>query len=110
MRQLILFLSPFLRIHHVTADGCPCANYCTFAMCEGGLLWLLVKEPNFKVPSQYSWDIVAQCPLKLGRIERKVTARVEPSRKVRTRQSQKLASPPPKKGTCKTPQEGGGGK
>ena len=37
----------FLRIHRVTADGCTCANYCTFAMCEGVLLWLLVKEPNF---------------------------------------------------------------
>ena len=23
----------FLRIHHVTADGCTCAHYCTFAMC-----------------------------------------------------------------------------
>ena len=42
----------FLRIHRVTADGCTCANYCTFAMCEGVLLWLFVKEPNFKVPSQ----------------------------------------------------------
>ena len=44
----------FLRIHRVTADGCTCANYCTFAMCEGVLLWLLVKEPNFMVPCQYS--------------------------------------------------------
>ena len=82
----------FLRIHRVTADGCTCANYCTFAMCEGVLPWLLVKEPNFKVPSQYSWEIVAQRPFKLGRIERKVTARAEPSTKVRTRQSEKLAS------------------
>ena len=61
-------------------------------MCEGVLLWLLVKEPNFKVPSQYSWEIVAQRPFQLGRIERKVTARAEPSTKVRTRQSEKLAS------------------
>ena len=38
----------FLRIHHVTADGCTCANHCTFAMCEGVLPCLLVKEPNFK--------------------------------------------------------------
>ena len=96
----------FLCIHPMTADGRTCANYCTFAMCEGVLLWLLVKEPNFKVPSQYSWEIVAQRPFKLGRIERKVTACAEPT-KVRTRQSEKIA-PPPKKGTCKQPQEGGG--
>ena len=96
----------FLRIHRVTADGCTCANYCTFTMCEGVLPWLLVEESNFKVPSQYSWEIVAQRPFKLGRIERKVTARSEPSRKVCTRQSQKLAFQ--KKGTCKKPQEGGG--
>ena len=37
-------------------------------------------------------EIVAQHPFKLGRIERKVTARGEPSTKVRTRQSEKLAS------------------
>ena len=34
----------FLRIHRVTADGCTCANYCTFTMREGVLLWLLVKS------------------------------------------------------------------
>ena len=68
-------------------------------------MWLLLKEPKFKVPSQYSWEIVAQRPFKLGRIERKVAARAEPSRKVHTRQSQKLASL--EKGTCKKPQEGG---
>ena len=82
----------FLRIHCATADGCTCANYCTFTMCEGVLLWLLVTEPKFKVPSQYSWEIVAQRPFKLGRIERKVTWRAEPSKKVRTRRSQKLAA------------------
>ena len=82
----------FLHIHHVTGDGCTCANHCTFAMCEGVLLWLLVREPNFEVPSQHSWEMVAQCHFKLGRIERKGTACAEPSRKVHTRQSQKLAS------------------
>ena len=51
------------------------------------------KEPNFKVPSQYSWEIVAQRLFKLGRIECKVTARADPSRKVRTHHSQKLAVP-----------------
>ena len=85
----------FLRIHRVTVDGCTCANYCTFAMCEAVLLWLLVQKLTFKVPSQYSLEIVAQCPFKLGCIECKVPERAEPSRKVRTRQSQKLASPPP---------------
>ena len=64
----------FLRIHRVTVDGCTCASYCTFAKCEGVLPWLLIKQPNFKVPSQYSSEIVAQRPFKLGRIERKVTA------------------------------------
>ena len=71
----------------MVADGCTCANYCTFVTCEAVLLWL-VKEPNFKVPSQYYWEIVAQRPFKLGRIERKVTPRAEPLRKVCTRQSQ----------------------
>ena len=61
-------------------------------MCEGVLLWLLVTEPNFQVPSHYSWQIVAQCPFQLGRIERKVTAPADPSRKVCPRQSQKLAA------------------
>ena len=40
----------FLRIHRVTVDGCTCANYCTFAMCEGVLLWLLVKKLNLRYP------------------------------------------------------------
>ena len=51
------------------------ASYCTFTMCEGVLLWLFVGQPTSKVPSQYSWEIVAQCIFKLGRIERKVMAR-----------------------------------
>ena len=82
----------FLCIYRVTADGCTCANYCTFAMCEGVLLWLLVREANFKVPSQYSRQIVAQRPFKLGRIVRNVTSRAEPSTKVRTRKSEKFGS------------------
>ena len=28
---------------------------CTLGVCEGCLLWLLVKEPGFKVPLHYSW-------------------------------------------------------
>ena len=59
----------FLRIHRVIAHGGTCANYCAFTMCEGVLLRLLVKGPDFKVPSQYSWEIVAQRPFKLGCIE-----------------------------------------
>ena len=56
------------------------------------MLWLLIKEPDFKVLSQYSWEIVARRPFKLGRIERKVTARPEPSKKARIHQSGKHAS------------------
>ena len=82
----------FLRVHHMTADGCPCANYCTFAVCEGVLLWFLVKEPDFEVPSEYSWEVVAWRPFKVGHIECKVNVRSKPPKKVRTRQSQKLAS------------------
>ena len=75
----------FLRIHRVIAGGCTCVNYCAFAMCEGVLLWLQFKEPDFEVPSQYSWEILAPRPFKLGGVERKMTARAEPSRKVCTR-------------------------
>ena len=97
-----------LSLHPPRDNGCcTCANYCTFAMCEGVLQWLLVKEPNFKVASQKSWEIVAERPFKLGRIERKVTAPAEPSRKVRTRPVTKTCIPN-KKGTCKKPKEGGG--
>ena len=82
----------FFRVLRVTANGCTCAKYCTFAICEGLLPWLLVKEPNFKVPSQYSWEMVAQRPFQLGCIEHTVAARAEPRKKVRTRQSHKHAS------------------
>ena len=37
----------FLHVCRMTVDGCGCANYRTFAMCEGVLLWLLVKETGF---------------------------------------------------------------
>ena len=89
----------FLRIHRVAVDGCTCAYYCTFAMCEGVLLWLLVKEPNFKVPSQYSWEIVAQRPFKLGHVW---------SHQQRFAPASHKNLHPKKKGTCKKPQEGGG--
>ena len=55
----------FLCIHRVTADGCTRGHYFTFSMCEGVLPWLLVKETHFKVPSQHSWEIVAQHPFKV---------------------------------------------
>ena len=57
------------------------------------LLWLLVKEPDFKVPSQYSWAIFAKHPFKLSGIERKVTARAEPLTKAHTYQSKQEALP-----------------
>ena len=44
-----------LCIHRVMVQGCTFANYCAFAMCEGMLLWLLVKEPHFGVSQEDSW-------------------------------------------------------
>ena len=66
----------------VAEDHCTCAmynTYCTYTMCEGILLWVLVKVPDSKVPTQYSWDLIAQHPFKLGRMERLVATRVEPA-------------------------------
>ena len=51
-----------------------------------------VKELNFKVHSQYPWEVVAQSRVNFGLIELKVTARAELSTKVCTRQCEKLAS------------------
>ena len=39
-----------LRMHRVTADGCTCANCFAFAMCEGVLLWHLIKGPGLNYP------------------------------------------------------------
>ena len=61
-------MGAFLCVHHVTTHGFICANCSIFVMCEGMLLWLLVKEPDYKLPFQYSWEIVAQPPFKLGHI------------------------------------------
>ena len=41
-------------------------------------LWLLVKEPHFRVPSQYLWEIVSERPFTLGCTQRKVMACAEP--------------------------------
>ena len=45
---------------------------------------------GFKVPTQYSCELIAQRPLKLGRVERLVSAQAEPpnqssSKKARTK-------------------------
>ena len=67
----------FLRVHRVTAEACTCATYCTLGVCEGCLLWLLVKEPGFKVPLRCSWKFVGSRPFKFGRVRRNVVTRVE---------------------------------
>ena len=46
-------------------------------MCEGVLLWHILQVLGFKVPTQYSWELVAQQPFKLGRLERLFTAQAD---------------------------------
>ena len=48
----------FLRTHRVTTEFCTCATYSTLGICDGILLWLVVKEPGFTVPLWYSWKYV----------------------------------------------------
>ena len=53
------------------------ATSSTYAMCEGFFfLRFFVKVADFKVPMQYSWDVIAQCLFKLGHVEWLVIARV----------------------------------
>ena len=40
------------------------ANYSSLPMCEGLLLWLHVKEPDFKVLRQCSREIEVECLVK----------------------------------------------
>ena len=88
------FLS-FLRIHRVTAELCTCATYSTLGICDNILLWLLVKEPSFTVPSRYSWKYVGVRPFRYGRVRRIVASRVEPPHELR---ELKLQANPSKKG------------
>ena len=67
----------FMSIHRVNVERCTCPTYGTYVMCEGILLWHIVKVPRFKVPTQYSWELIAQRPFQLGRVERLVTTRAE---------------------------------
>ena len=46
-------------------------------MCEGVLLWYIVKVLGFKVPTQYSWELIAERPFKLGCVECLVPTRAE---------------------------------
>ena len=92
----------FLRVHRVTVQGCTCATYCTLAVCEDCLLWLLVKEHGFKVPLRYSWKFVGSHPFKFGRLRRTVVTRVEAPH-VRALKSQ--GGPPKKKKAAKRSQE-----
>ena len=90
----------FLRVHRITAEACTCATYCTLGVCEGCLLWLLVKEPGFKVPLRYSWKFVGSHPFKFGRVRRTVVTLVEAPH-VRALKSQ--GGPPPKKSRQEEP-------
>ena len=94
------FLS-FLRIHRVTADFCTCATYSTLGICNGILLWLLVKEPGFMVPLRYSGKYVGVRPFRYGRVRQTIVSRVEPPH-VRELKSQ---ANPSKKGGKKRPKE-----
>ena len=67
----------FLRVYRVTAKGCTCGTYCTLCVCEGCLLWLLVKEPGFKVPLSRAWNFVGSRPFKFGRVRCTVVTHVE---------------------------------
>ena len=49
------------------------------------------KELDFKVPSQYLWEIVAEHPFKFGCFDHNVIAIAEPPKKARTRQSKQEA-------------------
>ena len=69
------FLS-LLRIHRVTAEFCTCPTYSTLRICDGILLWLLVKEPGFTVLLRYSWKYVGVRPFRYGFVRQ--TTRVEP--------------------------------
>ena len=66
-----------LCIHRVTEEYCTCATYFTLAICDGILLWLLVKEPGFPVPLQYSWKYVGFRAFRYGRVRRTIASRVE---------------------------------
>ena len=71
----------FMSIHRANAERCTCPTYGTYAMCEAVLLWHIVKALGFKVPTQYSWELIAQRPFKLAHVERLVTTQAEPPRK-----------------------------
>ena len=49
-----------------------CGVYFRFGVCEGCLLWYLVKEPGFKVPLRYFWMFVRPRPFKFGRVRHTV--------------------------------------
>ena len=65
----------FLRVHRL--EACTCATYCTLGVYEDCLLWLLVKEPGFKVSLCYSWKFVGSRPFLFGRVRHTVVTRVE---------------------------------
>ena len=60
----------FIRIYRVRAEFCTCATYSTLGICDGTLLWLLVKQPGFTVPFPYSWKYVGVGPYKYGHVSR----------------------------------------
>ena len=84
----------FMSIHRVNAARCTCPTYGTYAMCEGALLWRIVKVPGFKVPTQYSRELIAQRPFKLGCVERLVNARAEPPKQSSSKKAHKKGLKP----------------
>ena len=64
-------------------------TYGTYARCEGVLLWHILKVLGFKVPTQYSWELIAQRSFKLGRVEHLVTAQAEPPRQYSSKKAHK---------------------
>ena len=65
----------FLRIQRVTSTSCTCGHYHVLEVCEGILLWLLVKGMATP-PPMYDWKYVSCRPFKFGRQRRKVVYRV----------------------------------
>ena len=82
-------------------EFCTCATYSTLGICDGILLWLLIKEPSFTVPLRYSWKYVGVRPFRYGRVRRIVVSWVEPPH-VRELKSQ---ANPSKEGGKKRPKE-----
>ena len=88
--------------HCVTAEFCSCATYSPSGICDGIVLWLIVKGPGLTVPLQYSWKYIGVPPFRYGCVRRTFISRAEPPH-VRECKSQ---ANPSKKGGKKKGQNG----